>query len=344
MGDYSQTRKKRTIFRMFLLPLIAIMLLQGAITIGTLVVRRTTETLEEYAGNMMSRLVENRGVILQNDMNQRWASVHEQEELMNSLLEQYLSDRGVDVDAVLRSGELRSELLGLLFPECLDILQSNSTTGLFLILTGSEEETAEEYDGFFIRDSDPNTNPVNDSDLLLERGSKELSRAWNIPLDTNWTTRFHMAGWDRSAADRYFYEPWRAGRAFPDADTKDLGYWSLPFFLEKDRMDPHEMITYSLPLRYGGVTYGVLGVEISSRSLYEYFPVAELNESQQSGYLLAVRKDDGSYMPLVGKGMLYDLIRSVDGEISLWETKYRDLCQVEGVRMNNQGIYAVPYL
>ena len=288
-------RKKRTIFRMFLFPLIAIMLLQGAIAISTLVIRRITETLEEYSGNMMSRLVENRGVILQNDMNQRWASIHDREALINGVLERYLDGEGVGVETVLGSGEMRSGLLELLFPECLEILQNNFTNGVFLILTGADDQAEGEYDGFFIRDSDPDTNPVNYTDLLLERGSKELSRTWNIPLDTNWTTRFHMAGRDVSAADRYFYEPWRAGRDFPDADTADLGYWALPFCLEKDRTDPHEMITYSLPLRYGGVTYGVLGVEISSRSLYEYFPVAELNESQQSGYLMAVRKDDGGY-------------------------------------------------
>ena len=79
MKGNSKNRKKSTIFRMFLISLIIIMLVQSAITIGTLIVRRTAETLEEYSGNMMSRLVENRGVILQNDMNQRWASVHEQE-------------------------------------------------------------------------------------------------------------------------------------------------------------------------------------------------------------------------------------------------------------------------
>ena len=45
---------------MFLISLIIIMLVQSAITIGTLIVRRTAETLEEYSGNMMSRLVENR--------------------------------------------------------------------------------------------------------------------------------------------------------------------------------------------------------------------------------------------------------------------------------------------
>ena len=57
--------KKSSIFRMFLIPLIGVMLLQGAITIGTLVTRQITRTLEEYSSSMMSRLVENRKVILQ---------------------------------------------------------------------------------------------------------------------------------------------------------------------------------------------------------------------------------------------------------------------------------------
>ena len=337
----SQKRNKTSIFRIFLFPLIAIMLVQSVITIGTLVVRRTAKTLEEYSGGMMSRLVENRGVILQNDMNQRWASVHEQETQINGLLEEYLQARGVKLADFLRSGEMKNGLLEQLFPECLDILQNNSTTGVFLILTGPDALAAGEFDGFFIRDSDPNTNPANYTDLLLERGSKELSRAWNIPLDTNWTTRFHMDGQGVSPSDHYFYEPWRAGVEYPDADTSDLGYWALPFSLEKNRTDPHEMITYSLPLRYEGQVYGVLGVEISSRSLMDYFPVAELNDAQQSGYLLAVKGEEDSYAPLVGKGLLYDLVRAGGRELVLEETGYQGLARVQGASLNTQGVYAV---
>lgn len=328
---------------MFLFPLIGIMLLQSAITIGTLVFRRTTKTLEEYSANMISRLVENRGVILQSDMNQRWASIHSQEDRIDSILRQYLDIREEELDVLLRSDEMKQELLELLFPECLDILQNNSTTGVFFILTGSDIQNPDEFDGFFIRDSDPNTNPANYTDLLLERGSKELSRAWNIPLDTHWTTRFHMDGQGKNQADCYFYEPWQAGMDYPDADTSDLGYWAMPFRLEKDSTDSHEMITYSLPLRYKGKTYGVLGIEISSRILYNYFPVAELNDSQQSGYLLAVRKEDGGYTPLVGKGILYDLIRPMEGGFDLDETDYRQLYRVRNAKLNGQGIYAVAY-
>ena len=85
-----KNKRKPTIFRIFLIPLITIMLAQGMITIGTLVVRRTGATLEEYSSSMMARLVENRGVILQNDMNQRWASVCEQEAFMNDILGEFL--------------------------------------------------------------------------------------------------------------------------------------------------------------------------------------------------------------------------------------------------------------
>ena len=137
-GKASGKRRKTTIFKIFLLPLIAIMLLQSAITIGTLVVRRTTETLEEYAGSMMERLVENRGVILQNDMNQRWSSVAAEESMIENLLVDFLEEENVGLDALLRSGELKARLLNRILPECLDILQSNTTTGIFLILTGPD--------------------------------------------------------------------------------------------------------------------------------------------------------------------------------------------------------------
>ena len=90
MGDKRRLRKKTSIFRFFLIPLIGIMLVQGMITIGTLVVRKTAGKLQEYASGMMSRLVENRKVILQNDMNQRWASIYKQESHINQRLELFL--------------------------------------------------------------------------------------------------------------------------------------------------------------------------------------------------------------------------------------------------------------
>ncbi|MCI8895335.1 MAG: response regulator [Lachnospiraceae bacterium] len=339
----SQKKKKLTIFIFFLIPLIVIMMIQSAVTIGTLVVRHIAETLEEYSSGMMGRLVENRQVILQNDMNERWSAISEKEEILNNRLQQYLTQEDARLEEILQSEESKERLLEQMFPECINILQNSSTTGIFLALTGTDTDMAEEgdYAGFFIRDSDPQTNPVNYTDLLLERGNKQLSRTWNVPLDTNWTTRFHMDGIGQNTKDAYFYEPWRAGTEHPDADTEDLGYWSLPFTLEKKGTDAYEMITYSLPLRYEGQVYGVLGVEISCRNLYDYFPAAELNSSQQSGYMLAVKQDDGNYIPLTGKGMLYDFVRSANQDFTLLETDYKNLSQIQDMKLSGQGLYAV---
>lgn len=334
-------RKKTSIFRIFLIPLIAIMLVQSIITIGTLVVRGTVGILQGYSSSMMNRLVENRRVILQNDMNQRWASVKEQEEFLNNTLEHYLKEKDVEVDEFLDSDKMKSEFLSLIFPECLNTRQNYFTTGIFVILTGKDMEAEGDYSGFFIRDSDPDTNPANYTDLLLERGSKQLSREWSIPLDTCWTAHFHMDGQGRSDADSFFYEPWRAGTEYPDADTANLGYWSMPFSLEKGITDPYRMITYSLPLRYEGQVYGVLGVEISEKRFEDYFLVTELNESGQSGYILAVRQEDGSYRPMVGKGVLYNLTCSAGDRFFLQETNYDNLSLVKGVKLGNQDIYTV---
>ncbi len=341
MMGKNQKRKKPTIFRIFLIPLITIMLIQSMITIGTLVIRKTTAMLEEYSSGMMIRLVENRKVILENEMNQRWGSIYEQESFMNGILEQLLEEEGINTEQLLESHERKDQLLKQMLPQCLAVLQNNTTTGIFVILTGQDITEPGEFDGFFIRDSDPDTNPVNYTDLLLERGSKQLSREWNIPLDTAWTTHFSMEGQGKNRSENYFYEPWRAGQEHEEADIYNLGYWSAPFFLEKENTDSYEMITYSIPLRYEGKVYGVLGVEISTRSLGDYFPVAELNESQQSGYMLALGQGGGSYQPLAGKGLLYNLVCSSGKEFRLKETNYDSLWLVENVRLDKQEIFAV---
>ena len=142
MEEKRQRKKKTTIFRMFLIPLIVIMLVQSIITIGTLVARRTAGMLEEYSSGMMIRLVENRKLILQNDMNQRWASIQEQEAFMDEILVQFLEEENLELDELLGSGEKKDRLLALYFPECLNVLQNYLSTGIFLILTGAEVGSA----------------------------------------------------------------------------------------------------------------------------------------------------------------------------------------------------------
>ncbi len=341
MKRKSENHKENSIFRIFLIPLIAIMLIQGLLTLATLIGGRIFSTIQGYSASMMARTVENRKVVLENDMVRCASTVYNLESILNGILEEYLKEQNITVDEMLSSGDRRQEFLTVLFPECTDTLQNIQTTGIFLILTGEDIQTPAAYEGFFVRDSDPVVNTANNTDLLFERGSKELSRAYDVPLDTYWGTYFQMEGQGKRASDAFFYEPWRAGIQHPDAAASDLGYWSLPFILEDDSKDSHEMITYSIPLCYDGKVYGVFGIEISVNLLYDYFPLSELNENEQSGYMLALDNGDGSYRALTGKGILYNSIRANADDFKLLVQKYDTLYEVADVLSGSQKIYAV---
>lgn len=197
-GNLINRNKKQTIFRIFLIPLVGVMLAQSLIVLGVLVFRRTSTMLQDYSISMLLRMVENRKVILRNDM-VRWSYISGQEAGMNLLVDEFLQEKQLTLEQVLASRDLKNELLEKLFPSCMDTLENSTTTGIFVVLTGEDAEgkdagAAGEYDGFFIRDSSPLTNPSNYSDLMMERGSKQLSRTYGVPLDIYWTTTFAMSG------------------------------------------------------------------------------------------------------------------------------------------------------
>jgi diguanylate cyclase (GGDEF)-like protein len=336
-------KRKRTIFKMFLIPLIGIMLIQSLLSLGILMFQGTTKMLQNYSSGIMARMVENRKVILQNDMTQRWAAVAEKEENINLILEKFLKKKNITLEGLLASEKLQNEFLEEAFPECISSLETNLTTGMFLILTGQDIETTGEFSGFFLRDSNPLASPAQNSDLLMERGSKQLARTFDVPLDTYWTKKFSMHGNGKKEEEDFFYAPWSAGTAYPEADITNLGYWSEPFVLSTDKKDPHSMIAYSVPLRYEGSVYGVIGIEVSISYLYDYLPVSELNRNERGGYAIAILQDDETYKPLFGQGVLYNTVKEAADTFSLDSTNYENLSEVKNVKTGSQNIYAVTY-
>ena len=127
--------------------------------------------------------------------------------------------------------------------------------------------------GIFVRDSDPQTRISSNTDLLLERGNKQLAHSLSISLDNAWSSDFEFQGNEVRASDDFFYKPYLAALENKDSNMVDLGYWAEPFILEDNYMDNHEMITYSVPLLHNGEIYGILGVEISLKYLERYFNV-----------------------------------------------------------------------
>lgn len=68
-------KRKISIISLLIIPIVAVMIAQGIVSIGTLKINGADRTLENNAVNMMSRTVENRKVILENKMLEQWSFV-----------------------------------------------------------------------------------------------------------------------------------------------------------------------------------------------------------------------------------------------------------------------------
>ena len=334
--------KKKTLLRIILVPILMIIFLQGILPFLTLVFSGAKTSLEESMIRMDNHTVENRQVVLENEMVEKWRSIYKESDALSKSLAGVLQENDMKINQFLQSPEVQQQYLDAVFPDMVEALQYNTTSGLFLILANdSPLNEPAKYRGFFLRDSDPQTKTATNTDLLLERGSKELARDESITLDNAWSTSFSFEGMNNRNCDDFFYKPYVAALEHKDAAMVNLGYWAKPFVLEDHDMDNHHMITYSVPLMYEGTIYGVVGVEISIGYLSTYFPVKDLDSDLNAGYALLIDNGEGRYENLTGKGALYDRVSYEEQNDLLTETTDYDILKVQNAQVGDQDIYAV---
>ncbi len=333
-------RKKRLLV-IFLVPVVAVIVAQGLVPLLAMVFSGIRSKMSGNVIDLDNHTVENRQVVLENDMVEHWRSIYKEDETLNSTLTHVLDDNGIDIKEFLQDDDAQLQYLEQTFPEMVDSLQYNTTSGVFLILANEQElNDRANYRGFFIRDSDPQNKTASNTDLLLERGSKRLSQNESISLDSAWTTDFTFEGSGRRSCDDFFYIPYETATEHVGIKMENLGYWSRPFVLENNSLDNHRMITYTVPLRYGGTIYGVIGIEISLSYLESYLTVSNLDSGMNAGYALAIKNGDGTYDVIAGKGTLYDAVSRDSKSFTLIQQK-DDIAKVKGAKVGKQDIYAV---
>ena len=335
-------RKKR-LLAIFLVPVVVVIVVQGLVPLLAMIFSGIRTKMSGNVIDLDNHTVENRQVVLENDMVEHWRSIYKEEETLNNTLSDVLDEQEIDIQSFLKSDDAQLQYLEAVFPELVDSLQYNTTSGVFLILANDQEtQDRANYRGFFVRDSDPQNKTASNTDLLLERGSKRLSQNGSISLDSAWTTDFTFEGSGRRASDDFFYVPYETAKEHVGVKMVNLGYWSKPFVLEDNSLDNHRMITYTVPLRYGGTIYGVVGIEISISYLESYLTVSNLDSGLNAGYALAVKKSDGVYDVIAGKGTLYDAVSRESKSFSLIQQKDdTDIAKVRGAKVGKQNIYAV---
>lgn len=334
-------KKKKTLLGIILIPILLVVLVQGCLPFLTLILSGIKPSLEKKTIETNTHMVEKNQVILENDMVEKWRGIYEESDELNDNLRKVLSENQIDIQAFLSGDEVQEQYLEQVFPQLVEQLQYGTTSGVFLVLANDTSLDQESnYHGFFVRDSDPQTKTASNTDLLMERGSKQLSQNLSISLDSAWTTDFTFSGYGNRDADQFYYAPYIAAREHINSRMEDLGYWSNPFVLEDHYMDSHKMITYSVPLKYDDNVYGVLGVEISLNYLQNYLSVDDLDNSQNAGYALVIKENDESYTVVTSKGTLSNAAKK-DGIINLEQESSNHLRKVKNAKIGTQNIYAI---
>ena len=335
-------KKKKSLWNIFLLPILIIVFVQGAVPFLTLIFSGIRSNMENAVIGLDSHTVENRKVVLENDMIEQWSSVYKESDSLSSALTKVLSNHQMDMQGFMGSGKVQEEYLETVFYDMVEVLQYNSTSGIFLVLGNDGDTDSEgEYKGFWVRDSDPQTKTASHTDLLMERGSKVLSQNMSISLDTSWHTDFHFQGNGKRDADDFFYQPYITAENYVDSRTsmKNLGYWSKPFILEDFYKDNHKMITYSAPLVYDKTVYGVLGIEVGVNDLTKFFQVKDLDSDLNAGFALVVDHGNGNYEGIAGEGALYDAVSRDGRDFVLEEPEQGALRLAQGATVGKQKIY-----
>ena len=337
-------KKKKSLWNIFLIPILIIVFVQGAVPFLTLIFSGIRSNMENAVIGLDSHTVENRKVVLENDMIEQWSSVYKESDSLSSALTKVLSNHQMDMQGFMGSGKVQEDYLETVFYDMVEVLQYNFTSGIFLVLGNDGDTDSEgEYKGFWVRDSDPQTKTASRTDLLMERGSKVLSQNMSISLDTSWHTDFHFQGNGKRDADDFFYQPYITAANYVDSRTSmvNLGYWSKPFILEDFHMDNHKMITYSVPLVYDKTVYGVLGIEVGVNDLTKFFQVKDLDSDLNAGFALVVDHGNGNYEGIAGEGALYDAVSRDGSDFVLEEPVQENLRLVQGAAIGKQQIYGL---
>lgn len=297
-------KSPKHIFRLFIVPLVLIMLVQALISYGTVAFKGTFATLDAYSVSRLSQAVENRKIIFENSMTQQWSNIAEESTKANEKLHSLLTDQGADLARFQQDDKLQEQFMSQVLSDWLYMLRKNAVTGVFLILAKPDAQQGGELNGFYVRDTDPITNPGDYSDLLMERGKSSLSKQTSIPFASLWQPDFQFQASGQREADDFFFKPYQEAVKNPSMGQSNLSYWSRMFCLEDNRMhDSHRMITYSAPLiADDGTVYGIMGTEVSEKYLTSMLPFEEIDSDSQGTYLLLQKTADGAYRPVYSTG------------------------------------------
>lgn len=282
----------------------------------------TIQSLSDEYLNILDSRVSLRKNYIEDEMLQYWSNLTE--------FENYVQEE-VEELGVLDDLSLIPKFLEGVVDRTVFTLRQSGVTEIFIVLEGKKG-----HEGIYLRDLDPTFNSSDNSDILMERGSIDIARKIDVPLDSQWSNKFKLS--EEKETSEFYYKPFQAAELYPEIETHDLGYWSKAFKLHPNDV---EIITYSIPLvDQDGKPYGVIGVGLTTDYLSGKLQYDELVENKRGAYLLGINNiDTDSNEKVVSSGPMYNTLA---GSKAIFHKKegYENLYEIKGNEKIDGDIYA----
>lgn len=322
-------KRKISVFKRIFFPLLAAMIIQSCVSIAIIEIGQVTEKLSDNYAQLLQQISYGRKNEIENSMVSKWGNITDDVETLNLSFTKFIAENNITINEFVSDKKIQRKFTDYISDNILDCLESNGTTGAYIVLADKSSDNTGKHIGLYFRDSDNNNSLANYKDILMERGSYSIANRYNISLDSYWTTDFDFSDKD-SDRTSFYYKPYNAALENVTADISNLGYWSNPFLLNDDNgKDANEVIAYSVPLIKDGVVYGVMGVEIASHYIQSLLPISELNYDQVASYALVSYKDIDNLDVMVLSGNLLSTSDMPNGKIAIEKTQYNDLYHIK---------------
>lgn len=293
----SGIRKRSIIYRLFMV-IALVSVIQVAIVGATIYQSDIINKIKYGRIDTVKSIVDDRMNEIENHMVKSWTDEDNFQYIIDSLYDlKWAEDLGVNVD------EERFALI-------MYLLTNTMATGAYYV---SSEDNSYIVEAIYLRDINPETYSISNSDILLEVGKASVAKTFEITMDSNWKAYGDI---ELLEAD-FVTRPIQAYDGNVAGDTLDYGCWTVGNSIYNVG---EELLYYSVPLFDDqGSVYAVLGIDVSKEYMARYLKYDELPLGQESTYVLGIEVEDGVIEPVCVTGPMYRNIVAREEKIVLNE-------------------------
>lgn len=301
MKESGYKKQRNSLFSRVFIPMVTLVGIIVCIIIGIVFYYNILGQLNDNSRDLFNQQVTNRSRYVENLMISKWSNIESDVAVIQQKINKIIDEKHIAIENLNKSSNQSTLLLSETADDVIAMLRKSGTSGAYLFFSSADDIMDKDVStpGFFVMDSDPESlYGKENADLMVERCPIQMVTELDIPTNNNWKPKFEFYQEEFDRIGKIF-QNFELALTNPDFTIKDVGCWMQPYKISgSDR----ESITYILPLIYNETIYGAVGIDVSFSYLQKLLPYDELNKAGDSGFVLGLKENDQSYLPLYLNG------------------------------------------